>query len=229
MPLERKFKDANFKISFTNQDGSVSTENVTQQDIDNFCNAFGVDSYAPGRISTLFKFELISLSMQGINPEIVLEEILHLESSTSTSKTKPETVFNHPPLKGLFHKHFFPNLISTIAINMDNGAGGKRGRIKTIENLLRESNETVFTESLLNNIIESVTTIPFNSRAEKSELTGEWIIYLPYQDQNYYLSACRHSTKKDPRDEKIYSNIDSVVFSEWPELKFHLQTINSQV
>lgn len=227
MPLERKFEDANFKLRFVNPDGSTSIENVTQQDIDDFCNAFNIDSYAPGRISTLFKFELLILSKQGINPKIILEEISHLESTTSTSKTKPETVFIHPPLKGLYHKHFLPNSISSIAINMDNGAGGKRGRMKTIENLLRESSETVFTENLLNNIIESVTTIPFSSRAEKSELTGEWIIYLPYQDQNYYLSACKHSTREDPRDEKIYSNIDTVVFREWPELKTHLQAINS--
>jgi hypothetical protein len=167
--------------------------------------------------------------MQGINPEIILEEILHLESASSLSKTKPEDFFKHPPLKGLYHKHFLPNSISSIAINMDNGAGGKRGRIKTIENLLRESSETVYTESLLKNIIESVTTTPFASRAENNKLTGEWIIYLPYQDQNYYLSACKHSTRKDPRDEKIYSNIDTVVFREWPELKSHLEAINLQV
>lgn len=227
MPLERKIEDANFELQFVNPDGSTSIENVSQQNIDDFSNTFNIDSYAPGRISTLFKFELLSLYKQGINPKIILEEISNLESAVSISRTKPETVFNHLPLKGLHHKHFLPNSISSIAINMDNGAGGKRGRIKIIENLMKDSGETVFTESLLNKIIESVTTIPLKSRADQSKLTGEWIIYLPYQDQNYYLSACKHSTRDAPRDEKIYSNIDTVVFREWPELKSYLQTINS--
>ncbi|GEM_PF-563064 len=227
MPLERKFEDANFKLHFVNVDGSTSIENVTQQDIDDFCTDFNIDSYAPGRISTLFKFEVLSLSKQGINPKIILEEISNLESAVSISRTKPETVFNHPPLKGLHHKHFLPNAISSIAINMDNGAGGDKGRRKIIEDLIKESGETVFTEDLIEEIIKSVTTDSFKARSDQNKLTGEWIIYLPYQDQNYYLSACKHSTKEDPRDEKIYSNIDTVVFREWPELKTHLQAINS--
>ncbi|AUC05508.1 hypothetical protein BVG18_00405 [Acinetobacter lwoffii] len=227
MPLERKFEDVNFKLHFVNADGSKSKENVTQQDIDDFCNDFNIDSYAPGRISTLFKFEVLSLSKQGINPKIILEEISNLESAVSISRTKPETVFNHPPLKGLHHKHFLPNSVSSIAINMDNGAGGDKGRRKIIENLIKESGETVFTEDLIKKIIKSVTTEPFKARSDQNKLTGEWIIYLPYQDQNYYLSACKHSTNEDPRDEKIYSNIDTVVFREWPELKTHLQAINS--
>jgi len=173
MPLERKFEDVNFKLHFVNADGSKSKENVTQQDIDDFCNDFNIDSYAPGRISTLFKFEVLSLSKQGINPKIILEEISNLESAVSISRTKPETVFNHPPLKGLHHKHFLPNSVSSIAINMDNGAGGDKGRRKIIENLIKESGETVFTEDLIKKIIKSVTTEPFKARSDQNKLTGE--------------------------------------------------------
>lgn len=227
MPLDRKINDANFEMSFINQDGLTSTEIITQQDIDHFCSIYNVDSYAPGRISTLFKFELLNLSKQGINPKVILEEITNLESASSSSRTKPETIFNHPPLKGLHHKHFLPNSISSIAINMDIGAGGDKGRKKIIGDIIKESGEPKFTADLINKIVESVTTLPLQSRSDQSKLTGEWVIYLPYEGQNYYLSACKHSTKDDPRDEIIFSNIDTVAFKEWPELKSHFQAVNS--
>jgi hypothetical protein len=83
-------------------------ETLTEKELGEFASLIGLERVAPGRYSWLFVMELLlQAQVNGIDPSMVVAELVALEGGPQTLGTKPATEFTREPLKGLWHKHFF--------------------------------------------------------------------------------------------------------------------------
>lgn len=90
--------------------GPDGTEiHVGEADLARFAMGMGLDKIAPGRYSKLFAFKLLLYTQfQGVEADFIIEEVKALEGLPNRAvNTKPATQFTRPPLKGLWHQHFF--------------------------------------------------------------------------------------------------------------------------
>lgn len=182
------------------------------------------DKITGGRYSFNFIVGLFSLSVQGVEIGRIIDEIKHLEDPVNNnSYTKPATQFSHLPLKGLWHKHFLPGDVSSIAKNILSGLNAKGGLRKVIENVCMESGEKTFSKDLVRKLVNEVTEVPFSERGDQGLITGEWIIYHQYEGKNYYLAIATHDGGMDESgnsgDQVIAKNIQVFSKIEFPQLK----------
>ena len=89
-------------------------------EINNFINFIGLERAAPNRYSILLVLGLFGSCKSGLlNPAKVIQEIKSLEGIRSSGQCKPATQFKHPPLKGLWHKHYLDDGLSSMAFNIE--------------------------------------------------------------------------------------------------------------
>ena len=75
----------------------------------------------PGRYSVLLVANLIGGALSGVqNPATIVEEIRQLEQCRFSGFKKP-IQNRHPPLKGLWHKHYQQNGLASFARNVVQG------------------------------------------------------------------------------------------------------------
>jgi len=183
-----------------------------------FGNAIGLADAVPGRYSVLLLIDIYyqSMILGTMNPAKVITEIKSLEGSDSPSRTKPAQPFSGPHLKGLWHKHYLADGLSTMARNLANGL--KKYGIPQFEENVRlasEANEERYmTEEDIKLIVHDAVHGNWMRRADDHELTGEWLIYAQHENKNYYLCLGKHTTG----DEHIRQQIDAVCCQEFPFL-----------
>jgi hypothetical protein len=147
----------------------------------------------------------------GIDPRAVLHEINCLESPAATAETKPATEFKHPPLKGLWHKHFFS--AHFIPENIVNGL--KRGALeKLVDEIFDPNKSSVVTEAMTTELANRAVHEPLQSRADQGALTGEWIVFAKHNGQNYYLCLNTH----EAGDQVIWDRIKDNCVRDFPFL-----------
>src|SRR5690606_29796866 len=77
------------------------------------------------RMSDLLLFDMYVLDIEfGVSPHDVLKSIKNLEEGEPHSGIKPATMFRKPPLKGLWHKHYFSALFLVQNISLALGKDG---------------------------------------------------------------------------------------------------------
>ena len=190
-------------------------EELSSTDIAEYAKFYGLDSLIPGRYSSLFIVNLITLEKgQGIDSHSIIEEIKCLEGIASTSQTKPPSQFRGEFLKGLWHKHFFPALPSVFGYNITNHFG-KNGIRNLVEEVLDSAKSSTLTKEMINELSHRLVQVPLEDRAAENKLTGEWIVYAKEDDKNYYLCISPHSAE----DKTIASNIQVACAPEFPFLK----------
>jgi hypothetical protein len=158
------------------------------------------DMYIEGELATRMS-ELIWLDIYvynvefGINPYEVLDTIRMLEHGGPTGCTKTATPFNHPPLKGLWHKHFFSAhfVVQNIILGL-----GKDGLEKLVSEVMDPAKSSVVTREMVRELAYRAVHDPLNTRAAQERLTGEWIVYLPHRGKNYYLCCNTHGADTCP-------------------------------
>lgn len=88
----------------------------------NFADFIGLDTVVPNRYSILLVLGLFGgFKSKHLNPANVMHEIKALEGIGTSSQMKPATPFKHPPLKGLWHKHYLEDGLSATARNIKKG------------------------------------------------------------------------------------------------------------
>jgi hypothetical protein len=103
-----------------------------------FAEMIGLEQVASGRYSVLLLLELFaSYQSRRLSPDKVVREIASLENASGQSITKDETLFKHLPLKGLWHKHYFADSMTTMAMNIQNEV--KRNGIPWLDEQVAES------------------------------------------------------------------------------------------
>lgn len=176
-----------------------------------------LDHLAPGRFSAVLLEDLALLLAQGANPGAVVEEIEHLERPKSVpTRTKPSAPLRFP-LLGLHHKHYQLTTADSLLINLRAEAKAHKPELtQTIYDGLRAAEKSDFetVADVAGKIAGALVSDAYNRRRADSRLTGEWIVYVTHEQQNFYICLAVHGDDAHTR-----AKVDRVVGDEWPFLR----------
>lgn len=133
-----------------------------------------------GRCSTGLVRQLSDhLKRRTLHVHTVLDEIAALEGvrRAKPSITKPASLFQRPPLKDLWHKHF-----------MQPAFLGKNLRLQ----LTVERFQKLFREKPIETLVHHLVLDSYSERAGNAALTGEWIVFARQHNVNFYLTLGTH-------------------------------------
>ncbi len=186
-------------------------------DLDHFIEFIGLRRVAAGRCSILLALQLFAaFEARRLDPSRVVREIEYLEGSRA-SHTKPATPFTGPHLRGLWHKHFMPNGIPTIARNLRNAI--YEYGLPWLEDQVREAQasgeERYLSDEMIRRAVDDAVHGNLERRSNASKLTGEWIVFVPHEGVNHYLAIARHTDG----DEGLRKQILNVCCHEFPFLQ----------
>lgn len=180
----------------------------------------GFDSVAPDRCSVLLRAQVFSDSViaRVRNPYKVLEQLMVLEGLPGRhNRMKGATQFKHPPLRGLWHKHFMAEGVRSMAINLRMGL--KAYGLPHMQRLVAEAEESgeerYLSEEDIAAIVHDAVQGNYTRRSEAAALTGDWIVFAQHEGLNYYLCLAMHETG----DQNIRDQIELVCVHEFPFLK----------
>lgn len=178
-----------------------------------FAAEVGLGSIVPDRYSKLFVFKLwLYAHVHGIEIPSILEEMKALEGLPNKAPaTKPATQFVRPPLKGLWHQHFFSARF--VGHNIATHMLGKRLE-ETVKRIFDPVRSPTVTREMIGEMAHAVTHGALEERENQSKLTGEWIVFTKHQGQNYYLTLATHTTE----DQQTFDEISSMAYAEFPFL-----------
>lgn len=166
------------------------------------------------RMSRLFLFDAFVMNeAYGISPAEIMMAIKEVESGEIKAIIKPATPFRHPPLKGLWHKHFFAARF--LAHNILNVIETKRGREALLQDVLSRYEGEEITEEIARWMAERTVRGTIDERAEAQKLTGEWIIFGKLNGTNYYLGISPH----EAGDQNIFDRVAKFALPDFPELE----------
>lgn len=192
-------------------DGSTVRQ-ISQKEVEDFSATYDVELVAPGRISLLFKADLLMHSeLKGVHPGAVLDSIRDLEAGEIMKTTKPATQFTREPLRGFWHKHFFSAhfVPKNIALHL------KKGELeRVVTRVLDPEKYPVITKDAIAELTKELVYGSFEQRYADGKLTGEWTIFAKHQAQNYYLCMAQHASG----DEAIMRRMQPICFFEFPFL-----------
>jgi hypothetical protein len=164
------------------------------------------------RMSELLWFDIYVLDREfGVSPHQILSSINNLEAGEPHSGIKPATEFKNPPLKGLWHKHFFSALFLATNISL---ALGKNGLEKLVQEVMDPRKSGTVTPEMIDELAHRVAHEPVENRDKQGKMTGVWIIFAKQDGKNYYLCLNGHNAG----DQFIYDRIMQHCLGEFPEL-----------
>jgi hypothetical protein len=184
---------------------------------------FGLERAAPGRYSMLLLLHLFGGFKSGrINPHKVVREINALEGIGPPSRLKAPIQNRHPPLKGLWHKHYLQGDRRSLAINI--GKGLKKYGIPFFKQQMKEAaaaNETRFvSDEDIEAIAHDVTHENYARLGDEQAISGEWLLFAEHDGAKYYLALTTH----DANHADIRAHIDMICCLEFPFLRNLLTT-----
>lgn len=164
------------------------------------------------RMSDLLLFDTYVLDVEfGVSPHDVLKSIENLEAGEPNSGIKPATKFKNPPLKGLWHKHYFSAhfLLQNISLAL-----GKNGLEKLITEVF-EPSKPIITKGMIEEVAHRAITEQVERRDAEGKITGEWLIFAKHAGKNYYLALNTHGAG----DQFIYDRIMTHFSKNFPDLQ----------
>lgn len=188
------------------------TEILTGADLDQYADSIGLSSIAKDRYSGALTADIyVHERFAGIEPWVIVQEVVALETGRSVRGTKPESPFKGELLRGLWHKHY--TCARFVARNMINQLGrGKSNRI--IAEVLNLESPTIITDVMINELARRLTVEQIEEREQFGELTGEWIVFAKHAGRNYYLCLATHNSG----DKAIFDRIVSACLPQFPFL-----------
>jgi hypothetical protein len=186
--------------------------------VQGFAGFIGLEQAAPGRYSLLLVLALFGGAQSGmLNPAKVVHEICALEGIGPPSKLKPPIQNKHPPLKGLWHKHYLEDGRRAMAINIKKGLG--RFGLPLVQQRVEEAAAAGEQRYIMPEDIEAIATDAVYGNwmrlAAAEALTGEWIVYAQHEGQNYYLALATHDSSTH---DQVRQQIDALCCQEFPFL-----------
>lgn len=191
----------NWKV--TGNDGDATDE------VTSFIEMTRLDRIAPNRYSFLLVLQLFAGWKSGRQgPEKIIHEIQALESGTTTGFKAP-IKNKHPPLKGLWHKHYLQDGLVSLTKNVKL-AHDKYG-LPFFEQKVREAKEAgekrFITADDARAIANDFVHGNLGRRRDDKAMTGEWLMFAKHEGQNYYLAITTHDKSDHPY---IRQQIDSI-------------------
>ncbi|SDT88338.1 hypothetical protein [Stappia sp. ES.058] len=188
------------------------TETVTDERLYDFRDMYVSDNNLKSRMSRLFLLDLYIMDFEfGISPHEILESVKELENGEQPKGVKPAAPFRNPPLKGLWHKHFFAArfLVHNMLLGL-----GKNGLSQIVESAMHPDKGDIVTKEMIDEVARRVTHEPLEQRNADNRLTGEWIVFLPHDGRNYYLSIAAHHFG----DQLIFDRIIAETTRDFPDI-----------
>lgn len=195
--------------SFEKQDPELHSKII------DFQNFFKLSEITNERYSISFLLDFFfKFNNNQINPWALLNEIKFLEGRELVTKTKAATKFKRPPLRGLWHKHYYDGSMNMLANNLSNAI--KKYQLPYFQQMIDEA-KTAGEERFVQiadipHIVNDAVSGNLKRRRDAGKITGEWIVYAIHDGKNYYLGLCKHS---DPQEE-IRRKIDMTGVLEFP-------------
>jgi hypothetical protein len=195
----------------------IQEKAVTHQELQQFSEAVGLSRAAPGRVSTILMFEVycraLVPSVPG-DPNKIVAEIRALEGVGRLVGTKPPSRFKHPPLRGLWKKHYLLGGVASVARNVELGFGSGRRRLREIIKRNHHPSTAHLPPAEIARKIASEVVDLYAERSTRQALTGEWIVFGQHEGKNYYLCLARH----DENNNDIYDRVLHGYSSQFPFL-----------
>jgi hypothetical protein len=203
--------------------GIAPATSVTDAEIRDFAACIGLTHAAPDRCSRLLMFELYVRSFYPvpvpIHPAKVVAEVRAMEGIGRPQGTKPATQFKHPPLQGLWKKHYLMGGLQSVAANIQLGFGRKEKNLRrAIEQNWNPATAHLPPEMVSQNIANATVKL-YAERSCEQGLTGEWIIYTQHGGQNYYLCLALHNEG----DANVFDRIAKGCVYDFPFLRSQLR------
>jgi hypothetical protein len=199
------------------RDGNDISEQASAE-FEAILQATRLEHIAPGRISQLFLLNVFAAYKAGrIDPAQVAREIDALEKGETTG-LKPPIQNRHPPLKGLWHKHYMQPSMASLAMNIQHGL--KQFGIPYLEQKVREAQEAgeerYFTIADVAPMANDAVQGNWQRLREAERLTGEWIVFAKHEGRNYYLTLTTHDKTTHEHERQ---NIETMCYREFPFLE----------
>lgn len=196
---------------------SIDAQGVPEVDLKEFARLIGLEQIAPGHYSSLLIANLLGGALSGWqNPASIVREIELLELGELGQFKKP-IQNRHPPLKGLWHKHYMQDGLASFAINVQKGL--KAYGMPFFEQKVQEAKEArelrYLTPEDVPALVNDIVSGNRQRLADQQALSGEWIIFAKHEGRNYYLTIARHDIATH---ERVREQIDQVCCVEFPFL-----------
>lgn len=193
-----------WKIEARDQAGKDISDEISGE-VEALIQMTRLDPIAAGRYSALFVLTLFGAFKAGrLNPFRFAQEIEALDQGKPTG-LKPPIQNRHPPLKGLWHKHYMQADIGAMAINIQHGL--KRFGIPLFKEKIKEAEaageERFMSVSDVGPLTRDVVHGNWERLRAEEKITGEWILFAKHLGENYYLCIANHdkSTHLDLRQQ----------------------------
>lgn len=176
---------------------------------------YGIDL---SRIGTILLTQAFSFAVNRVFSTFDLTApIKALEGLRSSCTTGPEDQFQHPPLTGLYKKHFTsPRFIPTNLINFLRSKEGVRHFNEVWGKATQASGtgyiDDIFTKYLTHHMVFP----PIEMKNSTNRMTGEWVVFHKHEEKNYYLTFASHRETND----EIYKRV--ALGCEFDKLPFKL-------
>jgi len=187
------------------------------EEIEAVVQMVGLDDVAPGRHSALFALSIFGEFKAGkLNVFRLRQEIESLERGEANG-LKPPIQNRHPPLKGLWHKHYLQANLGSMAMNIQHGL--KEFGIPLFQQMIREAEAAgemrYVTPEHVKPIVTDIVEGNWKRLQAADKITGEWIVFAKHNGENYYLALATHD--KTTHD-ALRQQIDALCCREFPFL-----------
>jgi hypothetical protein len=150
------------------------------------------------RISRLL-FDQLSLGIQlsefGGDVLGISDTIKALEGAGTRSHVKPPELFEHPPLEGLWHSHYFTArfMERNVVNHFKKVLGDEHQRSEWGADVQLILDTTTDLKQALSQVAGRDVPGHYRARANADELTGEWVVYAKdTSGKNHYLCVAEH-------------------------------------
>lgn len=132
------------------------------------------------------------------NPIKVLEGLAKFDG------TPPAEQFKHPPLSGLYKKHFSsPRFLVKNLLNFQRSKEGKKHFEKAWKDASALSDSGVINEQFIAYLTHQMTIPPIQIKSTSNAMTGEWVVFHKHEGVNFYLTLASHGES----NEEIYERV----------------------
>jgi len=186
-------------------------------DLERLRGEFALSRIPHAKFSALFVSQLYLFDRFGpISVDTIVNTVRGLHGAGPSRQTKGPLQFRHPPLKGLWHVHFFEahHVPENLRQQWRRSVDGKPWLERAIDAACDASGERVFTRQLLRDLARVAVEGALVDREAAGHLTGEWIVYAVHADVHYYLTVASHQEA----DAEIHRRICKVASVEFPFL-----------